>query len=226
MKLDFELEPAQDIATTILTPDGKPAVDAKIAIGVKDNQISIRNGDIRDSSTSATLVHSNTAGHFHTPATSEPFQLVITHPAGFAHYKSDSGPLPDPLRLTPWARVEGQFRIGNQPAPKVYLTIQESMFLQSNENGPRFSTWTIQPTGPDGRYDFDRVFPGKGYLSRSLSLMLNEGGSGTRSAPGSKAQRPGARVRSGAEDLAPSWPRRRRPRRAPGRRRRVARRCR
>ena len=175
VKLDFELEPAQDIATTILTPDGKPAVDAKIAVGVKDNQISIRNGDIRDSSTSATLVHSNTAGHFHTPATSEPFQLVITHPAGFAHYKSDSGPLPDPLRLTPWARVEGQFRIGNKPAPKVYLTIQESIFLQSNENGPRFSTWTIKPTGPDGQYDFDRVFPGKGYLSRSLSHMVFEG---------------------------------------------------
>lgn len=175
VKLDFELEPAQDIATTILTPDGKPAVDAKIAVGVKDTQISIRNGDIRNSSTSATLVHSNTAGHFHTPATSEPFQLVITHPAGFAHYKSDSGPLPDPLRLTPWARVEGQFRIGNQPAPKVYLTIQESIFLQSNENGPRFSTWTIKPTGPDGQYDFDRVFPGKGYLSRSLSHLVFEG---------------------------------------------------
>jgi len=175
VKLDFELEPAQDIATTILTPDGKPAIDAKIAVGVKNTQISIRNGDIRDSSTSATLVRSNTNGHFHTPATSEPFQLVITHPAGFAHYQSDSGPLPDPLRLTPWARVEGQFRIGNKPAPKVYLTIQESIFHQSNENGPQFSTWTIQPTGPDGRYDFDRVFPGKGYLSREISLMVHEG---------------------------------------------------
>lgn len=175
VKLDFELEPAQDIATTILTPDGKPAADAKIAVGVENTQISIRNGDIRDSSTSVTLVRSNTAGHFNTPATSEPFQLVITHPAGFAHYKSDSGPLPDPLRLTPWARVVGQFRIGNKPAPKVYLTIQESIFLQSNENGPRLSTWTIKPTGPDGRYDFDRVFPGKGYLSRSLSHILFEG---------------------------------------------------
>ncbi len=175
VKVDFELEPAQDIAATVLTPDHQPAKESKVAVGVKDSFIRIQNGDIRENSTYATFVRTDAQGRFHTPAPNGPFQLIITHPTGFAHYKSDSGPLPDPLKLTPWARVEGQFQIGKTPVPKVPLEIQSYNYFPYGDDGPSITNQHRTSTGSDGKFVFERVWPGKGYLGREISFMVNDG---------------------------------------------------
>ena len=52
------------------------------------------------------------------------FQLVITHPSGYAHIKLppewESARI---IHLEPWARVEGTFRIGKTPAANVPITL-------------------------------------------------------------------------------------------------------
>ena len=101
IEIDFALEPATDIASTLMTAAGKPAAGAKIALGVADSQISVENGEIDDGSTYATLLKSDAKGHFSIPARTEPFQLMITHPAGYAHLKSEQGAIPETVTLTP-----------------------------------------------------------------------------------------------------------------------------
>ena len=114
VRLDFQLKPADDVAATILTPAGTPAAGAKIALGIAGSQINVKNGDIDDRSTYAARYETDAAGRFSFPAQGTDFQLVITHPSGFAYLKSSEGPIPANIRLTPWARVEGMFRVGRQ----------------------------------------------------------------------------------------------------------------
>jgi len=112
VEIDFQLQPAQDIAATVLTPHGQPASEAKIALGVAGSQINVKNGAIDDGSTYATRLETDSAGRFSIPSRDEPFQLVITHPTGFAYLKSTDGPVPSKIALTAWARAEGTFRVG------------------------------------------------------------------------------------------------------------------
>ncbi|QDU47748.1 M56 family metallopeptidase [Gimesia panareensis] len=175
VNIDFALKPAGDIAATILTPDKKPASNAKVALGVKGSQISVQNGEIDDSSTNATQVRANEKGRFHFSARQEPWQLVITHPAGFAHYKSDSGPLPDPLPLTPWARVEGVFKIGEKPGANLPLTIMTQVTLSYGKDEPNIFTHHDVTSDQLGRYVFQRVWPGKGRINRRPMLHGTNG---------------------------------------------------
>jgi hypothetical protein len=175
VQFDFELQPAEDIAATIVTAAGEPAANAKIALGVAGSQISIKLGDIDDRSTYATRLNADANGRFSMPARDEPFQLVITHPLGFAHLKSSDGPIPNRITLTPWARVEGTFRIGAQPAPNVVLSMFAEGIRSYGDDVPNISTHYDVTTGADGRFVFERVFPGKGRIGRRIMLVVNAG---------------------------------------------------
>ncbi|QDT88438.1 carboxypeptidase-like regulatory domain-containing protein [Gimesia algae] len=177
IEIDFALKPAQDIAATLMTAAGKPAAGAKIALGVADSQINVENGEIDDGSTIATQLKSDAKGHFSIPARTEPFQLMITHPAGYAHLKSEKGAIPETVTLTPWARIEGTFRVGTKPVAGVPLTIFSNVSPSYGEGVPNIFTHHDTTTGKDGRYVFERVFPGHGRINRRIKLTVNAGSS-------------------------------------------------
>ena len=139
------------------------------------SQINIDQGDIDDGSTYATRLDADAAGRFSFPARDEPFQLVITHPLGFAYLKSADGPIPPLITLTPWARVEGTFRVGTQPAPNVVLSMFAAGIHSYGDDVPHIFTQHDVTTGEDGRFVFERVFPGKGRIGRRIMLMVDEG---------------------------------------------------
>jgi beta-lactamase regulating signal transducer with metallopeptidase domain len=175
VEFDFELQPAKDIVATILTATGEPAAYAKIALGIAGSQINIKNGDIDQGSTYATRLDAAADGRFSIPARDEPFQLVITHRYGFAHLKSAEEPIPRRLTLTPWARVEGTFRVGAQPAPNVVLTNFAEGIHSYGDDVPNIFTQYDVMTGKGGRFVFKRVFPGSGRIGRRILLMVDEG---------------------------------------------------
>jgi hypothetical protein len=175
VNVNFALQPAEDLAAVILTAHGQPAGDAKIAIGLAGSQISIENGDFRDSSTFATRLDADGQGNFSIPSRTEPFQLVIIHPSGFAYLKSTEGPIPNNITLTPWARVEGTFRVGAQSAPNVVLSMFAEGIHSYGDDVPRIFTRHDVTTGEGGQFVFDRVFPGKGRIGRRILLMVDEG---------------------------------------------------
>ena len=79
------------------------------------------------------------------------------------------------IRLEPWARVEGTFRVGPKPAANVPITLQVWGRDSYGEDVPRIFTQHDVTTGPDGRYAFERVIPGKGRLGRRIMLMVDDG---------------------------------------------------
>jgi hypothetical protein len=158
---------------TILTAAGEHAANAKIALGVAHSKISVENGDIDDRFTHATRLNADANGRFSIPVRDEPFELVITHPLGFAHLRSTNGSIPNRITLTPWARVQGTFHIGAQPAPNVVLTISSKPIHSHGDGTPNNSTHYRRTTDEDGRFVFERVFPGKGRIGRRVMLMVD-----------------------------------------------------
>jgi hypothetical protein len=85
------------------------------------------------------------------------------------------GPIPDRITLTPWARVEGTFRVGAAPAPNVVLSIFSEGIHSYGDNVPNVFTSHDVTTNKDGRFVAERVFPGSGRIGRRILLMVDEG---------------------------------------------------
>ena len=175
VQIDFKLKPAPDISATIMTPAGKPAAGAKIALGVAGSQINVKNGDVDDGGTYAARHDADEAGKFRFPAQGTSFQLVITHTTGFAYLKSADGPIPETIHLTPWARVEGTFREDHRPMPNVGITLNTSAVHSYGPDVPNIFTAYDVTTGAGGRFAFERVLPGDARIGRRIMLTVTDG---------------------------------------------------
>lgn len=175
VQLDFQLQPAKDLAATVVTPSGEPAAGAKIALGITGSHIYVKNGAIDDGSTYAAQQIADAAGQFRFPAQGADFQLVITHPAGFAYLKSADDSLPGTIRLTAWARAEGTFRVARQAVPNVGIILNSNVVRSYSPEMPNIFTDYRVTTGPDGRFVFERVFPGQGSVGRHILLTVEDG---------------------------------------------------
>ena len=175
VRIDFKLKPAADIAATLLTPSGKPAGGAEIALGIAGSQICVKNGAISNVSTYAARYEADNGGRFRFPAQDSDFQFVIVHPSGFAYLKSTDGAVPKTIRLTPWARVEGTFRAGKRVVPDALITLHTDALRSYGPDVPNIYSDYDSTTGPGGRFVFDRVLPGKGWIGRNLLLLVGQG---------------------------------------------------
>jgi uncharacterized GH25 family protein len=173
--VDFELKKGVNIAATLLTPTGAPAAGARIVLGVAKSQISIQNGNIDDGSTYAARVDADADGKFHFPPQDTAFQLIITHPSGYASIQSGPDWTPATIKLHPWTRVEGTFRAGKQTVANVPLTIQQGALDSYGDDVPHIYATHYTTTGPDGRFVFERVVPGEGRIGRRIILMVTDG---------------------------------------------------
>jgi uncharacterized GH25 family protein len=189
--VDFELEKGKDVTAKVVTPRNRPAAKARVALGGAGSQIQIKNGDIDDGSTFAARAETDDAGRFHFPAQDKGFQLVIVHPSGFAQIKSTADwELTRIIRLEPWCRVEGTYRIGRAPAANVPLEISVPRVNAFGDDGPHIYDQHLTTTGPDGRFAFDRVIPGLGRIGRCITFTDDEGASEVTSAPSIAARFP------------------------------------
>ncbi len=174
--IDFELTRGNNVVAKVVTSRLLPAAGAKVALGVAGSQIHIANGDISDSQTYSARATTDATGRFHFPAQDGDFQLVITHPEGFAHIRSTADwDLTRIIRLQPWCRVEGIFRVGSQPAAHVPLTLDVARVDSFGRNTPNIFTQHESTTGTDGRFVFERVIPGKGWIGRGFTLLIDQG---------------------------------------------------
>lgn len=173
--IDFELQPAKNVETTVLAPDGTPAVGAKVALGVARSQIHISNGAIDDGSTYAKRLEADATGKISYPAPDSSCALVITHPAGFAHLKSGEATIPEAIQLTPWARLEGVFKVDDKATSGVTLSVNSDSMQSYDNDGPNVFTSHETATGVNGEFVFDRVIPGKARVGRRILLMVNDG---------------------------------------------------
>ncbi len=104
----------KDVVVNVRTPDGRPAASAKVAVGVAESQILIKNGDIDDWSKNCTRGATDAAGHFHFAPVDGTYWLVVTHPTGFAWLKCTTELPAGEIRLNAWRGSRGPFvSVGN-----------------------------------------------------------------------------------------------------------------
>ncbi len=175
IEIDFQLERGLDLAAKVLTPEGQPAAKARVALGIAGSQINVANGRIREDSTYCARQDTDESGQFRIPPQDAPFQLVIMHPSGYAHVHGTPEEIPAAIKLQPWARIEGTFRVGKDPAAGVPLTINSNGLNSYGKDVPRIYTEHEVTTGKDGRFVFERVIPGSGRIGRRLLLMVDQG---------------------------------------------------
>ena len=174
--IDFELKRGKNVAAKVVTPSLQPASGAKIALGVAGSQINVSNGEIDDGLTFCAREVADAAGRFHFPSQDKDFQLVITHPSGYAQIKSpaewDTVRI---IRLEPWARAEGTFRVGQKPMANVPITLNVAGRESYGPDRSTIFTHHDVTTGPDGRFAFERVIPGNGRIGRRIMLTVDDG---------------------------------------------------
>lgn len=176
VSIDIELQKAKDLAATILCPDGSPATEAKIAVGIPGAQISILNGDIDKSSTYCGVQTADATGMFRVVAQANPIWLVIVHPTGFFHRRLlPDEPIPSQIELTAWGQVEGVYNVAGKPVSQITLDIGQVGPDAYGQEGPRIFTQIKTVTDGEGRYRFDRVYPGEGRIGREIVMMVGEG---------------------------------------------------
>ncbi len=174
VQLEFRLSKGVDVAASVRKPDGSPAIGAKVALGLAGSQISVTNGSF-DDSTYASLLTCDKNGHFSFPPQGGRYQLVITHKSGYAYIEGAAGDKRETIRLTPWARVEGTFRVGGKPVGGVPLTLNSDGLGSYGKDVANIFAHHEAVSGKDGRFQFARVFPGKGWINRRILMTVSDG---------------------------------------------------
>ena len=172
--LTFELQRAASETARVLT-DAQPAVGARVALGVDGIQIGIKDGQIDDGSTLAACQTADARGQFTIPAQTDKYELVVTHPTGYANIAAPVAgkPFAD-IQLQPWSRVEGTLRIGSQPAANVPMRLEARGALDAPRIAYIYNEYQ-SATDSQGRFVFDHVIPGRGWVGRRLILTVNDG---------------------------------------------------
>jgi hypothetical protein len=157
--VDFGLVKGKDVIATVVMPDGTPAAGAKVALGLARSRVGIYQGEIDTRDTDCAQRETDEAGHFHFGTETADFWLVITHRFGYAQLNGLPNSNPKIIKLTPWAQVEGTFRVGRKPRPDVDVRIDGR--INNGRNVPLIFLNYQQTTDPSGGFVFERVVPGR-----------------------------------------------------------------
>jgi beta-lactamase regulating signal transducer with metallopeptidase domain len=171
--IDFELSKGANVDTQVLSPDGTPVSRAEVALGTPDAQIFVRNGEISYQSTYCDRRLTDAEGRFSFPPQETPFELLITHAAGYAQVESQPDAPPRTIRLQPWARVEGTLRAGTKPVVGEDIELHQRG-LSYRKDAANINISNEGVTGNDGRFTFDRVVPGKGRIGQVVRFDVTQ----------------------------------------------------
>ncbi|WP_165227818.1 sigma-70 family RNA polymerase sigma factor [Aquisphaera insulae] len=197
VSLRLELRRARGLVGKVLTPKNQAAAGASLAVGVEGTQVVVGNGEF-ESNTDCRRATADDLGRFSLPAQAGDFQLVILHPEGYAWIDSPATwETVRLIRLEPWARIEGTFRIGTKPAAHVPISVRvvPNRPGPAGKGGPRILNWNHEAvSGPDGGFAFDRVLPGKGIIGRDITFMVDQGATEVTSSCKIRVDLPGGRT--------------------------------
>lgn len=172
VELNFELVRAADIVITLQTPDGKPAADAEVALGLRDEQIHVRNGQFTRSTYAARL-KADASGVLRMPFRDQSFEVYVLHPSGYAQISSQDNAISELVTLNAWASVSGVLHSGNKPAAEVDVQLYSSGNLTSELCS--VSCYSNSQADANGEFTIPCVFPGTGRIGREITYMVRDG---------------------------------------------------
>ncbi|HEX4070139.1 MAG TPA: carboxypeptidase-like regulatory domain-containing protein, partial [Planctomycetaceae bacterium] len=179
---DFSLQPGKGPSGVVVRPDGTPISGVDVALASEDGRVSVTQGRFDRNQNAAEMTKTDARGHFEfLPRNDEPYAVIALSDLGFAEASTAQVEKRLPLTLRPWGRLKGHVLLGHAPdaGRKVSYT------PQSASRGPfAFYVWNFRyetQTDQEGRFEFDRVMPNAGTVSR---ITLVEFGRGRQEAPG------------------------------------------
>ena len=162
---DIQLQPGNGPTGTVLLPSGKSAAGAQVGVATQEQHAYLSNGQFHRSGNSAELVTADDQGTFQLTPSKEPqFLLIVTHDGGYAEVLSDQFSKDNQIKLEAWGRIEGRVMQGSKP------DANRDVSFWPERDGARhnfiFTNDYRAKTDAEGRFQFDRVIPGPGIVSR------------------------------------------------------------
>jgi hypothetical protein len=152
----------------VRTPDGKPAVAAKVTVVLNGRFVSLKNG-VDQTMGVLHRCETDRSGRFQFRPREERFDLVITHPTGYVIFQPVAHSKHRSITLDPWTRIEGTLQAGNKPVPDATVSIDRAghYFALAVEH-LGLSVSEMAKTDAKGRFVFTRVLSGSGRVSCCL----------------------------------------------------------
>ena len=165
VRLDVSLNPAAHRQITVVTPEGRMAAQAELALLGAGGRVTFTGRSIDPSSSGAMIrVFADSHGQI-TLSTDDTLQRVlILHDTGFADLNPREAVSENTWVLRPWGRISGRWMNGDQPVAGRELMLQG---VGGTEDSFQFEFPAfIVKTDGDGRFGYDRVPPGRQKLVR------------------------------------------------------------
>ena len=155
---------------TVLTPDGKPASGAVLGVATTSRHVEIQEGrDMYDPPATTDGDGNFRISKRATGINDQDYKIIVLHDSGFVKiFKEDFEKRNEPLRLTPWARIEGTLRVGDEPGRQMLVGLSFHPRDEDFAQGKPYLSFSYlgNMTDDTGHFTFDRVFPGKGSVAQ------------------------------------------------------------
>jgi hypothetical protein len=160
---EIALQPGAGPSGTVSLPDGKPAAGVTVGLFCAGNEaMAIREGVLSSYRARRLVRTTDASGGFSFPPELEMETLAATCPDGFKLVSAGDLAANPKVILEPWGRVRGTLRRPSGPGTNEELDLT---FLAEARQPWSLGTGNHTITDETGRFEFDRVPPGKLELS-------------------------------------------------------------
>lgn len=167
VQFNFSLKRGQGPSGIIKTADGGPAIGAEVGLATREKRAFLDGGRFDRSQNQAEVVTTDENGRFSfLPQDADEFVLLVFHEAGFAEVTGEELASDGGIVLQPWGKLQGQVLLGDKP--EVGREVSYSPKRPDGSLSHHF-VWSYgyeTKSDGNGRFEFDRVIPGPGTLSR------------------------------------------------------------
>jgi hypothetical protein len=154
------LKPAIPFKGRVIDQNGKPVQDAQVALASEFSPVHINEGHLKlhhpAAPGSAAIVRTSADGTFELPGDEEVAVVAVAHESGLALVKI--GDATDPIKLQPWAHIEGHVLMGTKPAAGWQVSFNRS--IPAGSGYAWVSSWETQICDAKGRYKTGPLIPG------------------------------------------------------------------
>ncbi len=183
--IHFEMEEGTGPSGVVKTPEGKPAVGAKLLVATPEEGLYCNNGNVQTNRQKPPAT-TDEEGKYVLPFLDEGFVLICLHESGWARLSEKQVGKAREIELHAWSQVEGTLLEGKEPVVGERVRLY---FNQRYVRGVPSVNWSYQVTsGADGKFRFDRVIGGEGTVARSV-LFGDTSGNGSSMTTSSHGER-------------------------------------
>ncbi len=175
--LDFQLDEGSGIAGVVQDQSGTPLPDAAVVVCLTTRWTQISDNEVRLDNTNTVGMKAGPGGRFLVSAGDDAHAVLAIHDAGIGLVTIEDLRASGKLVVEPWAKVEGVFRIGEDPAPDQTIELQ---FTPMRERARRHNGQILisyrATTDPSGRFVFPQVPGMEGRLGRQVIIKRYDHG--------------------------------------------------